>query len=82
MADEFPEPCVELTHILVVSDLQRAREFWTQVVGATVFREYGGSSLIGTTVATLESAPPPRRTAELVRQTRPGGYEVFRSFGA
>lgn len=46
MADEFPEPGVELTHILVVSDLQRAREFWTQVVGATVFREYGGTSCV------------------------------------
>ena len=46
MADEFPEPGVELTHILVVSDLQRAREFWTQVVGASVFREYGGTSCV------------------------------------
>ena len=46
MADGFPEPGGELSHILVVSDLQRAREFWTQVVGASVFREYGGTSCV------------------------------------
>jgi catechol 2,3-dioxygenase-like lactoylglutathione lyase family enzyme len=46
MATEFPEAGVELTHILVVSDLPAARDFWTQVVGAHVFREYGGTSCV------------------------------------
>jgi len=40
------EPGVALTHILVVDDVDRARDFWTGVVGATVFREYGGTSCV------------------------------------
>ncbi len=46
MTVEFPDPDAELTQILVVRDLQRARDFWTQVMGATVFREYAGSSCV------------------------------------
>jgi catechol 2,3-dioxygenase-like lactoylglutathione lyase family enzyme len=46
MPAEFPDPAAELTHILVVKDLPLARDFWTPVMGATVFREYGGSSCV------------------------------------
>jgi catechol 2,3-dioxygenase-like lactoylglutathione lyase family enzyme len=42
----FPEIGVEMTHILVVSDLERARAWWVSVLGATPYREYGGSSLV------------------------------------
>lgn len=42
----FPEPGVALTQILVVSDLVRSKEFWTEVLGAELFREYGGTSLV------------------------------------
>ena len=35
-----------LTHILVVDDLERARRFYTEVLGATVYREYGGTSCV------------------------------------
>jgi catechol 2,3-dioxygenase-like lactoylglutathione lyase family enzyme len=34
----------ELTHILVVDDLVRAVAFYRDVLGATVVREYGGTS--------------------------------------
>ncbi len=34
------------TQILVVSDLVRSRQWWTQVLGAEVYREYGGSSVV------------------------------------
>jgi lactoylglutathione lyase len=37
---------MELTHILVVSDLERARAFYRDVLGAEVYREYGGSSIV------------------------------------
>ena len=46
MTTEFPTAGMELTHILVVSDLTRARTFYTEVLGATLYREYGGSSSV------------------------------------
>ena len=35
-----------LTTILVVSDLERARSWYVDVLGADVFGEYGGTSLV------------------------------------
>ena len=43
---EFPARDMELTHILVVSDVERARDFYRDVLGAEVFREYGGTSCV------------------------------------
>ena len=37
---------MELTHLLVVSDLQRSRTFYQQVLGAELYREYGGTSAV------------------------------------
>jgi catechol 2,3-dioxygenase-like lactoylglutathione lyase family enzyme len=42
----FPEDGMELTHILVVSDVDRARTFYRDILGATVYREYGGTSVV------------------------------------
>ena len=42
----FPEAGVEMTHILVVSDIDRARAWWTSVLGAEPYREYGGTSAV------------------------------------
>jgi catechol 2,3-dioxygenase-like lactoylglutathione lyase family enzyme len=46
MTTDFPTDGVELTHILVVDDLERARTFYTEVLGATVYSEYGGTSCV------------------------------------
>ena len=46
MSDEFPLPEMSLTHILVVSDLERARMFYSDVLGAKVYGEYGGTSIV------------------------------------
>jgi catechol 2,3-dioxygenase-like lactoylglutathione lyase family enzyme len=46
MTGSFPDPGVELTTILVVADVDRARTFWQDVVGAEVYREYGGTSCV------------------------------------
>ena len=46
MNQDFPGAGVELTHILVVGDLDRARDFYRDVLGATVYREYGGTSCV------------------------------------
>jgi catechol 2,3-dioxygenase-like lactoylglutathione lyase family enzyme len=46
MTASFPAEGMELTHILVVADLERARTFYRDVIGAEVYREYGGSSCV------------------------------------
>ena len=37
---------VEVTHILVVTDPARSRDFWVGVLGAELYREYGGTSVV------------------------------------
>jgi catechol 2,3-dioxygenase-like lactoylglutathione lyase family enzyme len=36
----------ELTHLLVVGDIVRSRTFYCDLLGATVHREYGGTSCV------------------------------------
>jgi lactoylglutathione lyase len=43
---KFPADGMELTRILVVGDLERARDFYRDVLGASLVREYGGSSIV------------------------------------
>ena len=42
----FPANGMELTHILVVDDLERARRWYEDVLGASPYREYGGDSAV------------------------------------
>lgn len=42
----FPTDDTALTHILVVSDLARSRRWYTDVLGAQLYREYGGTSAV------------------------------------
>lgn len=37
---------VAVTHILVVTDPARSRDFWINVLGAELYREYGGTSVV------------------------------------
>ena len=46
MSAGFPSDSMELTHILVVSDLERSVAFYRDVLGAELEREYGGSSAV------------------------------------
>ena len=39
-------PDVAVTHILVVTDPARSRDFWIDVLGAELYREYGGTSVV------------------------------------
>ena len=43
---EFPTVEVELTLLLVVSDVARSVAFYTEVLGASLYREYGGDSAV------------------------------------
>lgn len=43
---DFPIEGMALTHILVVGDMESARDFYRDVLGAEVFREYGGTSCV------------------------------------
>lgn len=45
MAD-FPTPDMELTHILVVSDIEQSVNWYRDVLGADLYREYGGTSAV------------------------------------
>lgn len=40
------EAGIEATHILVVTDVERSRRFWVDVLGAAPYREYGGTSAV------------------------------------
>jgi catechol 2,3-dioxygenase-like lactoylglutathione lyase family enzyme len=46
MSSDFPAKGMELTHILVVSDINKSKEFYQNILGATVIREYGENSCV------------------------------------
>jgi len=46
MSAPFPTDDVALTLLLVVSDVEASRAFYTDVLGATLYREYGGTSAV------------------------------------
>jgi len=47
MNDDYnPFENSELTTILVVSDMAKSKAFYVDVLGADIFREYGGDSLV------------------------------------
>jgi catechol 2,3-dioxygenase-like lactoylglutathione lyase family enzyme len=46
MSTAFPTDDVAVTVLLVVSDVDRSRDWYRDVLGASVFREYGGSSAV------------------------------------
>ena len=46
MSSDFPASGMELTHILVVSNIHKSKEFYQNILGAEIYREYGGSSCV------------------------------------
>ena len=46
MTNKFPSKEMELTHILVVSDIKVSRIFYEELLGAEVINEYGGTSCV------------------------------------
>ncbi len=58
----FPDPDVVMTQILVVSDLERSRAWWVDILGAALYREYGGTSAVldfaGSWILLVSGGPP------------------------
>ena len=46
VTNPFPTDGMELTRLLVVSDIARSTAWYRDVLGATVVREYGGTSVV------------------------------------
>ena len=46
MTSGFPTADMELTRLLVVQDIARSTAWYRDVLGATVVREYGGTSVV------------------------------------
>ena len=42
----FPTEGMALTHILVVKDIEQSKNFYTNILGAELYREYGGTSCV------------------------------------
>ena len=57
----FPAPDTALTHILVVAEPARSKAWYLDVLGATLYREYGSSvvlSFAGAWLLLVEGGPP------------------------
>ena len=57
----FPAPDTVLTHILVVADPVKSRPWYTDVLGASLYREYGSSVVLsfgGTWLLLVEAGGP------------------------
>jgi len=46
MKNDFPTEGMELTHILVVNHMEKSKTFYQDILGAKLYREYGGTSCV------------------------------------
>jgi catechol 2,3-dioxygenase-like lactoylglutathione lyase family enzyme len=46
MSEAFPPEDAAVTQLLVVGDVQRSKAFYVDVLGAELYREYGGDSVV------------------------------------
>src|SRR6266849_5300524 len=86
MASGFPTEGIELTVLLVVSDLGNARHFYRDVLGAEEVREYGGTSAVmkfaGTWLLLVTGGgPTPDKPTIRVPDCR-AAYETLKARGA
>ena len=67
----FPSAETALTHILVVHDPGRSRSWYTDVLGASLYREYGASVVLSFAGAWLGTARAKDRVVEFFRLSKP-----------
>jgi catechol 2,3-dioxygenase-like lactoylglutathione lyase family enzyme len=62
LTEPFPPDASAVTLLLVVADVDRARDFYVDVLGAELFREYGAGSAVlqflGTWILVVTGGPP------------------------
>jgi catechol 2,3-dioxygenase-like lactoylglutathione lyase family enzyme len=46
VSESFPAAGTELTHLVVVSDVEASQRWYVDVLGATLHRSYGGTSVV------------------------------------
>ena len=75
MSGTFPVEGMALTHILVVGDLDRARKFYRDVLGASIYGEYGGTSIVfdfeGAWLLVVTGGEPTKDKPEVVFEPPP-----------
>lgn len=79
-----PFPGSELSVILVVSDLRKSHDFYINKLGAVLFREYGGSTLVcnflGTWLVLVTEGEPTADKPELSFKNSDDQSQVDHSF--
>lgn len=82
--DNNPFNNSELTTILVVSDMNKSKSFYVDVLGAELFREYGGSSIVlkflGQWILIVTSGEPSADKPDIYFRTPQSPNEVGHSF--
>ncbi|MHA1988780.1 MAG: VOC family protein [Promethearchaeota archaeon] len=69
MNNTFPTEDMEMTHILVISDLEKSKVFYKDILGAEVYREYGDTSCVinfnGSWILLVTGGKPTKDKAEV-----------------
>jgi len=80
MIGEFPTADMALTHIFVVNDMKRSHAFYVDVLGASLVREYGGTSEVlnfqGSWILLVTAGGPTRDKPDVSFVPRVDRHEV------
>lgn len=80
----FPEEGMALTQILVVSDMEKSKHFYLNILGAELYREYGGTSVVlkflDNWLLLVTSGEPTADKPEIFFQPSPDKNKVSFSF--
>ena len=80
MSDKFPTEGVELTFLLVVSDIEASRSFYHDILGASIYREYGGTSCVlnfqGSWILLVTGGGPTKDKPDVAFSPPPGVTKV------
>ena len=91
MEQQFPSGNMELTHILVVGNMEESKPFYRDILGAVIKREYGGNSCVlkfqGSWLLLVTGGKPSNSNrvshAMTIRVPDcPKAYEILKSRGA
>ena len=81
--NDFPTEGMELTHILVAADVTRSVEWYRDVLGASLYREYGESAVLsfqGAWLLLVAGAGPTEDKPEITFEPPASDERVNHSF--